>query len=417
MRTGVAGFQSERLAQARTARGLTQTALSAISGCSTASLSKWERNEQLPEIGALEKVAAALNLPTAWFLKTVPDYGQTGYFFRSSVALTKEARNIAKTRLEWAYELSQTIQEWVGWPALNLPASLSRKEALALTDEDIETLAVTCRNHWRLGLGPIDDVIRIVEGSGVLTVRESLGYIKMDGVSRWFDPEGRPYMFIAADKASAVRNRFDVAHELGHLIMHRYLTPADNSRMYNELERQAHLFASAFLMPADSISVELACPTLDTLLVLKRRWKTSIAAMIMRAKSLNVLDDAYTTRLWKNYSARGWKRGEPLDDVLQPELPRLLPRAIKLLLEDGGFSKAQLLSTIGLSAYDVEALCQLPEGYLREDFGEVIQINIPTLRKRDEVSGNLNTMVRRDSSNVISLPVRIIPSRGTQPCN
>ncbi|MBO0612545.1 helix-turn-helix domain-containing protein [Thiothrix fructosivorans] len=406
MRIGVAGFQSQRLVQARTVRGLTQTALSAISGCSNASLSKWERGEQLPELAALEKVAAALGMPTAWFLKPLPDYGDTSYFFRSSIALTKEARNVAEGRLKWAYELSQVIQEWVGWPTLNLPDSLSRKEALSLTDEEIEALAVTCRQHWHLGLGPIDDVIRIVEGSGVLTVREPLGYIKMDGVSHWFEPEGRPYIFIAADKASAVRNRFDVAHELGHLIMHHYLTPADNTRLYHELERQAHLFASAFLMPADSISVELACPTLDTLLVLKRRWKTSIAAMIMRAKSLNLLDDAYTTRLWKNYSARGWKRSEPLDDELQPELPRLLPRAIKLLLEEGGFSKAQLLSTIGLPASDVEALCQLSEGYLRENFGAIIQLNIPTLRKRDHLSGNRSTSTRSDTSNVISMPVR-----------
>lgn len=406
MRIGVAGFQSQRLVQARAARGLTQTALSAISGCSNASLSKWVRDEQLPELSALEKVASALGMPTAWFLKPLPDYGNAGYFFRSSVALTKEARNIAKIRLEWAYELSQAIQEWVGWPALNLPTSLSRQEALSLTDEEIEALAVTCRHHWRLGLGPIDDVIRIFEGSGVLTIREQLGHIKMDGVSRWFEPEGRPYIFIAADKASAVRNRFDAAHEMGHLIMHRHLTPADNTRLYHELERQAHLFASAFLMPADSISVELACPTLDTLLVLKRRWKTSIAAMIMRAKSLNLLDDAYTTRLWKNYSARGWKRSEPLDDELKPELPRLLPRGIKLLLEEGGFSKEQLLNTIGLSAPDVETLCQLPEGYLRENFGEVIQLNIPTLRKRDELSDNIRTMNRSNSTNVISLPVR-----------
>lgn len=406
MRVGVAGFQSQRLVQARTARGLTQTALSAMSGYSNASLSKWERNEQLPEIAALEKVAATLGLPTEWFLRPTLDYGNTGYFFRSSAALTKEARNIAKVRLEWAYELSQSIAEWVGWPELNLPTSLSRQEALSLTDEEIEALAITCRQHWRLGLGPIDDVIRIIEGSGILTVREFLGHIKMDGVSRWFEPEGRPYMFIAADKASAVRNRFDASHELGHLIMHRNLTAADNTRLYHELERQAHLFASAFLMPADSISVELANPTLDTLVVLKRRWKVSIAAMLMRAKSLNLLSDAYITRLWKNYSARGWKRSEPLDNELKPELPRLLPRSINLLLEKGGFSKEQLLATIGLAAPDIESLCQLPEGYLREPFGEIIPLGIPTLRKLGETSSRGNTQHHDNPSNVISLPVR-----------
>lgn len=81
MRIGVAGFQSQRMVQARTARGLTQTALSAISGYSAASISKWERDEQLPEAIALEKIANALGLPTAWFLKAVPEYGNSNSSF------------------------------------------------------------------------------------------------------------------------------------------------------------------------------------------------------------------------------------------------------------------------------------------------------------------------------------------------
>lgn len=383
MRIGVAGFQSQRMVQARTARGLTQTALSAISGCSAASISKWERDEQLPEAIALEKIANALGLPTAWFLKAVPEYGNSNYFFRSSSAFTKEARNIAKNRLNWGYEVSQVIQEWIEWPTVRMPPVLSREEALILTDEEIESLAIQCRHYWKLGLGPIDNIIKLLENSGVITIREHIGHLKMDGVSRWFDGENRPYVFLAADKASAVRNRFDIAHELGHLLMHRNLTENDYTRFYNELERQAHLFASAFLMPADSISIELAHPTLDTLVVLKKRWKTSVAALIMRASSLNVLDENYINRLWKNYSARGWRRGEPLDNEIPPETPCLLPKAIKLLLEEGGFTKEQLITTIGLSAQDIETLCYLPNGYLRNDLGDVIAFQSPKLKERE----------------------------------
>lgn len=96
---------------------------------------------------------------------------------------------------------------------MNLPVNLSREEALTVTDEEIESIAMQCRNHWRLGTGPIDDVLRVMESAGILTTREKLGHLKMDGVSRWFASENRPYVFIAADKASAVRNRFDAAHE------------------------------------------------------------------------------------------------------------------------------------------------------------------------------------------------------------
>ncbi|BBH12118.1 helix-turn-helix domain-containing protein [Chromobacterium haemolyticum] len=402
MRTGVVGFQGSRLIQARTARGMTQSALSELSGVSSPSISKWERGEQFPEPAALEKVATALGLPATWFLRAMPDFGKSGYFFRSNTSLTKTARAIASIRLEWLHELSASIQEWIDWPDVNLPVSLSREDALLLTDEEIEDIATQCRKHWRLGMGPIDDVIRVMESAGVITTREPLGYIKMDGVSRWFDAENRPYVFLAADKASSVRSRFDASHELGHLIMHRHLTKADEEERYSELERQAHLFASAFLMPAESISLELAHPTLDTLQVLKRRWKVSIGAMIMRASTLNLIGEAYTTRLWKNYSARGWRKGEPLDNVLEPESPRLMPRAIKMLLEQGGFTKPYLIETIGLPAADIEQLCSLPEGYMTGEMATVIQLNSPVFRPAQTSRAETST----ELAQVISLPNR-----------
>jgi len=92
MRTGVKGFQGARLLQARQVRALTQKVLSEESGISSPSISKWERGEQLPEPVALEKVAEALALPATWFLRPTPDYGQSGYFFRSNASLTKGAR-------------------------------------------------------------------------------------------------------------------------------------------------------------------------------------------------------------------------------------------------------------------------------------------------------------------------------------
>lgn len=401
MRTGVKGFQGARLVQARQVRAMSQTALAEASGISSPSISKWERGEQLPESVALEKVAEALSLPATWFLRPTPDYGPAGYFFRSNVSLTKEARLIARTRLEWLYELSGSIQEWIGWPDVNLPVNLSREDALIITDEEIESIAMQCRNHWRLGTGPIDDVLRVMESAGVIATREKLGHLKMDGVSRWFAGENRPYVFIAADKASAVRNRFDAAHELGHLLLHRNLTHEDVERQYAEIERQAHLFASSFLLPAESISLDLEHPTLDTLFVLKRRWKVSIAAMIMRAGSLNLIGEAYMTRLWKNYSARGWRKGEPLDDELEAESPRLMPRAIKMLIEQGGFTKPQLIDTIGLPAADIERLCCLPAGYMTNELGKVIPLNSPVFRPTPSMGANSG-----ETANVVQLPTR-----------
>lgn len=380
MRTGIQTFHGPRLTQARAARAMTQTALARACGVSCASISKWERGEQFPAFATLEKVAVALEVPTAWFLQPLPAFGPERCFFRSQASTAALSRGVAQTRLEWLYELSQIIQEWVAWPTLTLPARLTRSEALSLQDAEIEALAMQCRTCWRLGQGPIDDVLRAMEGAGIVVTRSALGLLKMDGASRWFSAEGRPYVFLCADKGSAARGRFDAAHELGHILMHGALNEAEHLQHHHELERQAHLFASAFLLPAESVASALAHPTLDALLVLKSRWKVSIAALIMRARSLELIDEAYATRLWKNYSARGWRKGEPLDEAWPQETPYLMPRAIRLLLNDGGFSKARLLSTLGLAAADVETLCALPEGFFSADSAKVLPFQGPSLR-------------------------------------
>ncbi|PPD35843.1 MAG: hypothetical protein CTY19_02010 [Methylomonas sp.] len=369
MRLGVLGFQPERLSQARMCRGLTLTALATMIGKSSASLSKWERGEQLPEADALEKLAQQLGMPSSWFLTPTPTYGDNVCFFRSNASLTKAAQTISEIRLKWLNELSLKIQELIDWPAVNVPR-LGLTNHKNITDTEIEQFALQCRKWWQLGLGPISDMVLVLENAGVICVREELGYSKMDGSSKWFKTDDRPYVFLAADKANGVRSRFDAAHELGHLVLHTDVTSLDFNKKerYSEIERQAHLFAGAFLLPAESFAAEVARPSLDTFLALKPRWKVSIGAMISRSKQLGIIDEDYAVRLWKNYSARGWRKGEPLDETINFEPIRLFPRAINLLLSEGGLTKEGLLNTFGLGAPDCEQLCGLPEGFLSKKF-------------------------------------------------
>lgn len=366
MRTGVTGFQPERLTQARLCRGLTQTALAAKVGKSSGTVSKWEKGDQFPEADALQRLADHLDMPGSWFLTAVPRYGDNVCFYRSNASITKEAQTIAHVRLKWLNEISLILQEWVDWPRVNIPR-LGANDHLKITDADIEQAAQQCRRDWNLGLGPISDMVLVLENAGVICVREELGYTRMDGASQWFDTDGRPYVFLAADKANGVRSRFDAAHELGHLVLHRDIDDVEFLKRYPEIERQAHLFAAAFLLPSETFAAELIRPSLDTFITLKLRWKVSVAAMVMRCKQLQIIDDAYATRLWKNYSARGWRKGEPLDDRLGFESVRLFPRAINLLLSEGGMTKDGLLATIGLGATDSERLCGLPDGFFSQE--------------------------------------------------
>lgn len=377
MRAGVAGFQPERLIQARLCRGLTQTALATMIGKSSPSVSKWERGEQVPESDALEKLAQQLGMPSSWFVRSPPNYGEAVCFFRSNSSVTKAAQTISEIRLKWLNELSLTLQEWLDWPEINVPR-LGASDHLQITDSEIEQMALECRKVWRLGLGPISDVVLALENAGVICLREELGFANMDGSSRWFETDNRPYVFLAADKANGVRSRFDAAHELGHLVLHGDVTSVDfqKKERYAEIERQAHRFAGAFLLPAESFAAEVTRPSLDTFQALKPRWKVSVGAMISRCKQLGIIDDDYATRLWKNYSARGWRKGEPMDDKIPFESTRLLPRAVDLLLSEGGLTKDGLLATLGLGARDCEQLCGLSEDFFAHQSANVTELRL-----------------------------------------
>jgi len=367
MKQGIPGFIPDRLVEAREARDLSQVSLAQLMGrSSSASISRWEKGEQAPEAVALQEIAQALNLPTAYFLRPTPSHGGAPLFYRSMAAATKAARSKARARLRWAQDISLALQEYVDLPTCNLPIGINSRDFMAIHDEEIEAIATECRRHWGLGDGPISDLHLLLENNGIITIHDEIEAATMDGLSSWSQADSRAYIYVAIDKPSAVRARFNAAHELAHIILHRNIDQStlQKAEEFKEIERQANLFASAFLLPAITFAGELSAPTLSGLLALKERWKVSIGAMIKRCETLGILEGEYATRVWKHYSTRGWRKEEPFDDRIIFEKPKLLARSIKLLAEEGGWSLQQLLDGMPYSAGDIERLTSLPPGYL-----------------------------------------------------
>lgn len=126
------------------------------------------------------------------------------------------------------------------------------------------------------------------------------------------------------------------------------------------MESQAHRFAGAFLLPAETFAADVRTPvTLDSLLLLKQRWGVSVAAMIMRLEALKIIDADEKLVLFKRSSARWGAKSEPGDDARAPEQPRLLKRTIELLSSSGVMPIESVSSYIGLAANDVEKLAGL----------------------------------------------------------
>ncbi len=403
MRSGTPGFQPERLVEVREARSLTQTMLARIVDRSNSTVSKWEKGDQTPDPEALKKLASAVNVRPSYFLLPTPEHGDRPQFFRSMASTTQSARKKALARLRWVQDISLELQKFVELPRVDIP-TCEKADYQAITDREIERMAEKCRRHWRMGDGPISDMLLVLENAGAIVAFDELNSSTMDGLSNWSDRDERPYLLLASDKHNCVRSRMDAAHELGHLVLHRHvdMTTLNKKADFRLIERQAFLFASAFLMPAESFTAEVTYPSLDGLLTLKDRWKVSVAAMVMRCSSLGIIDESHKTRLFKNQSQRGWRKQEPLDDTLPVESSRILARSIKLLIEESVLNKGTLLDELRVSPWDVEELTGLPEGYLGETSAEIAVL--PRLRVEPERPKAANGSQHDGTNNVISFP-------------
>lgn len=363
-RGGIQGFQKDRLSQILAARRLSQVQLASLVGVSPATVSKWRAGSQAPEREALERLAGVVNVTPEWF--TRPPITKVSLpLFRSNASAHVAARAMLEARLEWAQDIAVALSEFVDYPALNLP----RREFTnpeEITPEEIEFAASECRDLWRIGRSAVQDIALAIEGAGVILIREETGIAQIEGLSAWSDVLERPLVLLSADKDNGYRSRFDLAHELGHLILHRNIPRPTERDRHKQLEQQAHRFAGAFLLPAETFALEVRMPvTLDDLLLLKRRWGVSVGAIVMRLRTLKILDEEGAQALFKRRSARWGAKSEPGDGDRVPERPRLLRRTIDLLVEENVMPLESIPRHIGLAGNDIESLAGLPEGYFQ----------------------------------------------------
>ena len=332
-RQGLSNFKGQRLRQAREARGLTIISLAEILNISRYTFSKYEKDELAPDADLLEQISLRLAMPIEFFFCAPPAPDTAPTFYRSLSAATKNARRKAELRADWLREAVDFLEELVEFPMVNIPTLDLPDHPQSITRGMIESAATSLREHWSIEDGPVGNLVRTAETAGFVVSRFLMESESLDAFSRWPECSARPFVLLNTEKNAAVRMRFDTAHEVGHQILHRHMSPTliRKPETLKLVEQQAFRFAGAFLMPEESFLDDVDAISLDYLRTLKPTWGVSIGAMLMRLRALELIDDAYNTRLWRLYGARGYRRKEPLDDELDPEEPQLLASAVNTL--------------------------------------------------------------------------------------
>jgi Zn-dependent peptidase ImmA (M78 family) len=338
-------------------------------------------------------MAEVLRVPDQFFTQRDRPSRDRVVFYRSLSAATKRSRDSAEVRLDWLQDLVSYVEEFVTLPISNFP-DFQPDDPAVLSNDEIEGVAEQARRYWNMHNGPVGNMVALLENQGAICTRIELGADSLDSLVEFV--HGRPFVMIGTDKGTAVRWRYDVAHELGHVLLHGAVDKREvyRSERFKLHEAQAHRFAGAFLLPADTFAEDVFAVSLDAFRAIKPQWKTSIAVMIKRVRDLDMISDEAERRLWINYSRRGWRKHEPYDDALEIERPRLLGSACDLLMTQRVQTPEDIVARLGLSLDDVERLAGLPSGYFERDF-PVVRLGGPRTESERDLPAEVVPMIRR----------------------
>lgn len=364
-------FNGDRLKIARQYRGLTVDELSKKVNVSKQAISQYENNKIVdmpPERIAL--LSQALNFPYKYFFQESNEYLKSGTtYFRSLMKTSKKLRTAQKIKCEHITKLYSILNEYVVFPDLNLPENRGQFEGPS-------EAASALRTHWNLGNRPINNIIQVAEKNGIIITFLPTETDDIDAFSHCETINEQTYFIIAisSNKKSAARINFDIAHELGHIMLHGWSEDEETlSREEFKLqEKEANEFASAFLLPSPAFNddINLNPEKIYHYKELKRKWKTSIAAMLYRACSLDIITPnkyQYMMRIMQN---KGWRKEEPFDNTLSIGKPSLFNDSIELLLVNEIFTPEELMyefEQFGLPMYpdEIENLLYLKSGILK----------------------------------------------------
>lgn len=367
MPPALTGFNGAKLREAREARLLTGVSLAELARVTSAMISQYEHGKRTPQTDVLQRIADALSLPVSFFLQRHEDETalDSPLTFRSYSSATKSARTREDWRFRWHVSITHYLERFVALPQVRFP-DWEMPAPNDLSDQDIDLVATKLRRFWGLDDEPISDLAELAERNGAIVVRYDLGAKALDAYSAW--SAGRPHIILGADKMAAVRSRYDTAHEIAHLILHRGISEAQlkTGELHKEIERQANFFAGSFLLPASTFAEDVTVPTLDSVLPLKPKWRASVGAMIFRAEWLSLIPADQARRLWISYGRRGWRNHEPFDEEFPVEQPRTLRAAFDLARQSRTFTIGGLRSALHFSDADIEQLGGLPHDYLRD---------------------------------------------------
>lgn len=328
---------------ARVRRRLTKAQLAKELGVTSRSLQNYETGTSAPDLELLTRIAKLLKFPQQFFFidEDIPEIKEHAVSFRKLSKMTDAMKACAFAVGKIAFKVNQWVEDRFSLPQADLPD---------LSDLGAEEAAATLRRLWGLGNAPIPNMVHLLESKGIRVFSLVEETREVDAFCTWY--EGKPFVFLNTMK-SAERSRFDAAHELGHLVRDVY-TMQHGQAHGPEMERNADAFASAFLMPKESVEAnQPPAYTIKYLMKLKHYWGVSLAALAYRFNSLGLVSEWNYRSLCIEIAKSGYRTNEP--EPMARETSQLLTKVLDIL-HSRKQGRHEIAESLNLSVDEINAL-------------------------------------------------------------
>jgi Zn-dependent peptidase ImmA (M78 family)/DNA-binding XRE family transcriptional regulator len=366
-------FNGQRVREARLYRGINQKEFAEFLGVKRQTVKAYEEND-LSSMGreTFNRMVEILDFPKEFFVEADNYELKTGtIFFRSLLTAKNQYKEEQAVKLAFIAKVISYVNSYLSFPKFDFP-----KYDESLTPEQA---AQKLREHWNLKEKPIKDIVYLVEDKGIIVnaFDSSTGDIDAYNQLITYGEEEIHVIGYSKNKTSAARIHFDIAHELGHMMLHNphiKIDKDDDKEYFKEMEAEAHDFAGAFLLPAEAFKKDVMgfADNLSHYVFLKKKWRVSISAMIRRSYNLELIDYKTYQNLMRKMQKQGIRKIEPLDDELYTAEPTLLKTAIKMLLDEV-LTPEEFMDELSneynftISHREIESLLDLPKDLLKSN--------------------------------------------------
>jgi len=294
-----------RIQRARKAASLSLRALGEAVGVSQTTISKYESEESTPDSTMLLKLAKALKVKTEFFFRTSEFVLENKEYRKRSISnielqsIESKILNLVEKRFEF-----ETLYPPMNDIVFEVPSDLPSNIKFLY---EIDAFANKLRELWHLGNDPISDLSDLLESKGIkVFMIDDDANNNFDGLAALVN---NYHIIVISKNWPGDRQRFTLAHELGHLMLEGKL--ADNL----DEEKASDRFAGAFLLPSEALKEKLGNKRksleIGELSLIKKEFGVSMQVVFIRASHVKIIDYNYSSTLWKIFKKEGWNTTEP----------------------------------------------------------------------------------------------------------